>query len=29
MGEKSTWITDDVEGTRSYLEGIGNPNTSP
>lgn len=29
MGEKSTWITDDVEGTRFYLEGIGNPNTTP
>ena len=29
MGEKSTWIADDVEGTRFHLEGIGNPNTSP
>ena len=29
MGEKSTWITDDVEGTRFYLEGIGNQNTTP
>lgn len=29
MGEKSTWITDDVEGTRFHLEGIGNPNTTP
>lgn len=29
MGEKSTWITDDVEGTRFYLEGIGDPNTTP
>lgn len=29
MGEKSTWIADDVEGTRFHLEGIGNPNTTP